>query len=135
MKLTIYRAAGKENAAANIYYPVSMTVSSQDDFLRMIAYDHVCSRFVHNRRSNEGFISADCLVMDNDNDHSDDPKDWITADYYSKLFPDVSYVVVPSRSNMKQKGNKTARPRHHIYFPIIPTTDRESYAALKLSVS
>ncbi len=134
MKLTIYRAAGKENAAANIYYPVSMTVSSKDDFLRMIAYDHVCSRFVHNRRSNEGFISADCLVMDNDNDHSDDPKDWITADYYSKLFPDVSYVVVPSRSNMKQKGNKTARPRHHIYFPIIPTTDRESYAALKQAI-
>ena len=36
MKLTIYRAAGKENAAANIYYPVSRTVSTQEDFLEVL---------------------------------------------------------------------------------------------------
>ena len=53
MKLTIYRAAGKGNAPENIYYPVSRTVSTQEDFLEIIAYDHVCSEFKHNRRSND----------------------------------------------------------------------------------
>ena len=118
MRFTIYRSASRENEAANVFYPVSMTVTNEKDFLSMIAYDHVCSQFRHNKRSNEGFLSADCLVMDNDNDHSDNPEDWIKAKDFAGYFPNISYAVVPSRSNMKPKGGRTARPRQHIYFPI-----------------
>ena len=53
--------------------------------------------------------------MDCDNDHSDNPKDWITPEKYEELFPDVSYIIVPSRNDGKVKGNKSARLRHHIH--------------------
>lgn len=38
---------------------------------------------------------------------------------------------MPSRNDGKAKGNKGPRPRGHYYFPILPISDAEEYAALK----
>lgn len=35
---------------------------------------------------------------------------------------------------MKQKGQKTARPRFHIYFPITTETDQKKYGELKKAI-
>jgi hypothetical protein len=69
--------------------------------------------------------------MDCDNDHSDHPKDWIYPDMYLSVFPDVSFIVVPSRHDGKVKGKKSARPRHHVYFPHQPTASAEDCSTLK----
>ena len=50
---------------------------------------------------------------------------------YEDLFPNVSYIVVPSRNDGKDKGNKSARPRHHIYFPHEPITVAEECAGIE----
>ncbi len=130
MQMTIYTAncAGK---AKNAVYPNKRIISNADDFTAAIAYDHVCAKFKQNHRGKDDFISADCLVMDNDNTHSDNPEDWIYPGDYASMFSDIAYIIAPSRHNMKVKEGKSARPRHHIYFPLNTVTDADTYADLK----
>ena len=68
--------------------------------------------------------------MDIDNDHSDDPADWITEDKMDELFGSIDYVLVPSRHHMLPKDGKSARPRYHVYFPIEETDSAERCAAI-----
>lgn len=130
MRLTIYSASCVGNAA-NTIYPNKAEITNKDDMVSVIARDHVCAEFKKAHRSIDDFISFDVEVMDCDNDHSDNPKDWITPEKYEELFPDVSYIIVPSRNDGKVKGNKSARPRHHIYFPHEPITVADEVAGIK----
>ena len=93
MKFTIYTANCVGNPA-NSLYPNKSEISNKDDMLAAIARDHVCGEFKNCHRSVDDFISSDVEVMDCDNDHSDDSKDWIYPKMYEDLFPDVSYIVV-----------------------------------------
>lgn len=133
MQLTLYTAncRGKNN---NTLYPNKCIIENEDDLCTAAAYDHVCAKYRNAHRSVEDFISADCAVMDNDNDCSNNPADWIYPNDYEKLFPDVAYIVVPSRNNMKPKDGRSARPRHHVYFPHDPIYDSEDYKSLKESI-
>ena len=130
MRLTIFSASCVGNAA-NTIYPNKAVITNKDDMISVIARDHVCAEFKKAHRSIDDFLSSDVEVMDCDNDHSDNPKDWITPEKYEELFPDVSYIIVPSRNNGKVKGNKSARPRHHIYFPHEPITVADEVAGIK----
>lgn len=130
MRLTIFSASCVGNAA-NTIYPNKAVITNKDDMISVIARDHVCAEFKKAHRSIDDFISSDVEVMDCDNDHSDNPKDWITPEKYEELFPDVSYIIVPSRNDGKVKGNKSARPRHHIYFPHEPITVADEVAGIK----
>ena len=133
MKVTIYTAncRGRKN---NTIYPNKCVIENEEDFKAAAAYDHVCALYRDYHRGKDAFISADCSPFDNDNDHSDDPSDWIYPQDYEKLFPDVAYIVVPSRNNMKTKDGKSARPRNHIYFPHDPVMNSENYKKLKEAV-
>lgn len=100
--------------------------------MEVMAFDHVCAEFKNCRRSGDNFLSCDVDVMDCDNDHSDNPADWVhPEDLEEKIGKDVAYAVVPSRNNMKPKDGRSARPRFHVYFPHDPVTDGEACAALK----
>ena len=78
---------------------------------------------------------GDVEVMDCDNDHSDNPADWIyPEDLPEQIGKDVAFAVVPSRNNGKVKDGKAARPRFHVYFPHDPITDSETCAALKRAI-
>ena len=115
----------------NKSYPNKCTITDANELKAAVAFDHVCGEFENDLRSIANFKLADCLVMDCDNDHSDNPADWIPPEKLTEFFPDVSLAVVSSRSNMKVKGNKSARPRFHVYFPIRSTTDAAAYSELK----
>lgn len=130
MRLTIFSASCVGNAA-NTIYPNKAVITNKDDMISVIARDHVCAEFKKAHRSIDDFISSDVEVMDCDNDHSDSPKDWITPEKYEELFPNVSYIIVPSRNDGKVKGNKSARPRHHIYFPHESITVADEVAGIK----
>ena len=77
MQITIYSAncVGK---AANCIYPNKSVVDDVKKMEMVVANDHVCAIYKGNRRSNDNFIDSDVIPMDIDNDHSDDPADWIT---------------------------------------------------------
>ena len=130
MKLTIFSANCVGNPA-NALYPNKAEIENKEDMLAVISRDHVCAEFKNCHRSIDDFLSSDVEVMDCDNDHSDDPKDWITAEKYEELFPDVSFILVPSRNDGKVKGKRSARPRHHIYFPHSKITSADEVAGIK----
>ena len=130
MGFTIFTANCRGNQG-NTLYPNRCDINNEESFKAAIAYDHVCGEFKKAHRSVDDFLSSNCIVMDNDNDHSDNPDDWIYPKDYADLFPDIAYTVAPSRNNMKVKDGKSARPRHHVYFPIDTITDSSSYTLLK----
>lgn len=130
MKFTLYTANCTGNAKNSIY-PNKADIANEEDFKVATCRDHVSAEYKNFHRSNSNYITGNVDVMDCDNDHSDHPKDWIYPDMYPDIFPDVSFVVVPSRHDGKVKGKKSARPRHHVYFPHQPTVSAEDCSALK----
>lgn len=94
----------------------------------------MCAKYKSNSRSEVNFLSADNAPMDCDNSHSENPEEWITSETLDAILPDVQYVLVFSRSHMKEKENKAARPRFHVYFPCSLYEDAASYKALKKKI-
>ena len=134
MKMTFYTANCRGNTK-NSLYPNKRVVDNEDDILEVMAFDHVCAEFKNCRRSGDNFLSCDVEVMDCDNDHSDNPADWVhPGELEEKIGKDVAYAVVPSRNNMKPKDGRSARPRFHVYFPHDPVTDGDACAALKKAI-
>lgn len=133
MQMTLFHAdvVGK---AANCAYPHKVVVADTDALKCVIAHDHVCATYKNNYRNIANFQMSDVVPMDIDNDHSDDPADWITEDKMDELFGSIDYVLVPSRHHMLPKDGKSARPRHHVYFPIENCTDADEYAAIKVAL-
>ena len=130
MQMTIYDAA-TVGSRSNCVYPNPVTVTDADTMRQAAAFDHVCAAYKQNYRSVDNFLKADCLPMDCDNDHSDDPNDWLTPFDVAMDFPGVGMIFVYSRSHMKQKGKRGPRPRFHVYFICTETTNSEIYSSWK----
>ena len=120
--------------AKNCVYPNRKEITSGDELKEAVRFDHVCGEFTKNYRNISNFLKSNVIVMDCDNDHSDDPADWITFEKLEELFDSVSYAAVPSRNHMKEKDGKVARPKFHVYFPIEEITDADKYAAIKRAI-
>lgn len=119
----------------NTTYAHEVIVTAETDMIEAAARDHVAAHFEGNIRSNAGFAWSDCVVMDIDNDHSEQEQDWIDPEGLVRLLPDVEFWCVNSRSNMAQKGDFRARPRFHVYFPIAPEASIDAYVNLKRSLA
>ena len=130
MQMTIYDAA-TVGSRSNCVYPNPVMVTDADTMRQAAAFDHVCAAYKQNYRSVDNFLKADCLPMDCDNDHSDDPDDWLTPFDVAMDFPGVGMVFVYSKSHMKQKGKRGPRPRFHVYFICTETTNSEIYSSWK----
>ena len=130
MQMTIYNAA-TVGSRSYCVYPNPVTVTDADTMRQAAAFDHVCAAYKQNYRSVDNFLKADCLPMDCDNDHSDDPDDWLTPFDVAMDFPGVGMIFVYSRSHMKQKGKRGPRPRFHVYFICTETTNSEIYSSWK----
>ncbi|MHA7793658.1 phage/plasmid primase, P4 family [Lactobacillus gasseri] len=130
MHFTLSTAANS-GQASNTIYPHQQTITSAQELEQAVHYDHVCGQFKNNQRTIANFIKADCLIMDCDNDHSDDSTTWIRPANIANYFNDVSYAITLSRNNMKAKHHKAPRPKFHVYFPITEIIDAKTYAELK----
>lgn len=130
MKFTLYTANCTGNEK-NCLYPNVCIIENEADFAAAVGRDHVTGRFKGNYRSIDNFEASDCEVMDCDNDHSDDPDEWITPAVLEERLDDIAFVTAPSRNNMKVKDGRSERPRFHIYFPHKEITDAEECSALK----
>ena len=119
---------------SNCIYPKKAVIKDKESLITAIKFDHVTAEYKDNYRSNANFIKADNVVLDCDNDHSNDPKDWVTSVDVAMAFSGVLFAVAYSRNHMKQKSNKSARPRFHVYFMISAISDRNEYASLKQQI-
>lgn len=129
LTLTVYCADQCGNPK-NCLYPHSGTSNNPDELKRLFRNDHTLIRFKNNYRCIDNFAEAVVAVLDNDNDHSDNPQDWVAIEEIPTLFQDVPCVVSTSRHHMRQKGARSPRPRYHVAFPIDPITKPEAYTAL-----
>ncbi len=133
MKLVLC-LANSSGDKKNCLYPNRVEVSSAEEMAKAVSFDHVCAEYDKNYRSISNFRKSNVVVMDCDNDHSDNPADWMTSEALDDLMPDIAYAVAPSRHNMLEKDGRSARPRFHVYFLIEETTDADYYTALKNAI-
>ena len=133
MRFTLHTADCRGNEK-NVCYPHECRIASEAEFMAAVAVDHVCAAFQGCRRSVGNFQSADVLVMDCDNDHSDVSAEWVMPEKLADMLPDVSYVLTPSRHDGEVKDGKSPRPRFHVYFPHEPIEKAGEYAGLKRAI-
>ena len=120
--------------ASNCSYPHAVEVTDADTLAAAVMHDYVAVEYKNGYRNNINFIKTTCLVLDCDNDHSEDPAEWITPEQLHESLPDVAFAVHYSRNHNKVKNGKSARPKFHCFFPIPELTDSTAYSALKRQV-
>ncbi|WP_218078828.1 primase alpha helix C-terminal domain-containing protein, partial [Streptococcus agalactiae] len=123
--------SGQTGVQTTTVYPHQVTITDKATLQAIAQYDHVAGLFTNNTRSNANFIKSDVLVMDIDNDHTDNSDEWVTEELLKDIFADYNFALVTSRNYLVQKGDKAARPKFHIYFQINEVTDKDTYALLK----
>ncbi|HEM4769220.1 TPA: primase C-terminal domain-containing protein, partial [Streptococcus suis] len=123
--------SGQTGVQTTTVYPNQVTITDKISLQTVAQFDHVAGLFLNNARSNTNFIKSDVLVMDIDNDHSENSDEWITVVRLKDIFSDYNFALVTSRSHMQAKAGKTPRPKYHIYFQINEVTDKAIYVAMK----
>ena len=134
INFTVYSADCVGNSG-NCLYPNKNIVTDKESFIAATKMDHVTAKYKGNYRSKDNFESSDCIPLDCDNDHSENPEDWLTPFDIALSIPGVVFVASYSRHHNLPKGDKSARPRFHVFFPIPKVTDGEEYAAMKRKIA
>lgn len=134
MRFTLYRSNCLE-VPENCTYPHKVEVTGKDSLIEAVKHDYVCAEYQGNYRSNDNFIGSDCLPVDCDNDHSDDPDEWVYPSDVATAFPGVAFAVHYSRNHMKAKGGKAARPKFHVFFAIDRVIEPGQYSEMKKLVN
>lgn len=134
MRFTLYRSNCLE-VPENCTYPHKVEVTGKDSLIDAVKHDYVCAEYQGNYRSSDNFIGSDCLPVDCDNDHSDDPEEWVYPSDVATAFPGVAFAVHYSRNHMKAKGGKAARPKFHVFFAIDRVTEPGQYSEMKKLVN
>lgn len=131
---TIYSADVTGNPG-NCSYPHKHVILDEDSLKAAICHDYVCAEYKNSYRNGDNFIGSDCLPVDCDNDHSENPDDWVTPDNIMQAFPGVSFTIHYSRYNNREKNGKAARPKFHVLFPIEYVSDSSLYSDMKKLVN
>lgn len=84
----------------NCLYTDAKVVTSEDELKDAVANDHVFIQFTNNYRCEANFIKTTTLVVDCDNSHSDDPKDWIHKEDVEMAFPGVAFVIYTNQIHL-----------------------------------
>ena len=134
INFTVYSADCVGNSG-NCLYPNKNVVTDKESFIAPTKMDHVTAKYKGNYRSKDNFESSDCIPLDCDNDHSENPEDWLTPFDIALSIPGVVFAASYSRHHNLPKGDKSARPRFHVFFPIPKVTDGEEYAAMKRKIA
>ena len=131
---TLY-SADYINSPGNCSYPHKIIVTDETTLAAAVSHDYVCAEYMNSYRNGDNFLGSDCLPVDCDNDHSENPADWVTPADVQAAFPGISFAVHYSRFHMREKNGKPARPKFHVLFPIEYMTDAAAYSEMKNSIS
>ncbi|MFR3638687.1 MAG: phage/plasmid primase, P4 family [Faecalimonas sp.] len=121
--------------SGNCLYPNKHIVSDKESFIAATKMDHVTAKYKGNYRSKDNFEFSDCIPLDCDNDHSENEEEWLTPFDIALSIPGVVFAASYSRHHNLPKGDKSARSRFHVFFPISTITDENEYAAMKRKIA
>lgn len=122
------------NNQANCLYPNEVEVNSIEDFKRAVSHDYVCAKYKDDYRNKTNFLETNFIMMDCDNDHSENENEWVKPEDVVEAFPGVKVYIHYSRNNMIEKNGKKARWKFHAGFEINTITNPDEYAKLKEKV-
>lgn len=131
---TIYSADVTGNPG-NCSYPHKHVILDEASLKDDICHDYVCAEYRNSYRNGDNFIGSDCLPVDCDNDHTEDPAGWKTPEDVMEALPGVTFAIHYSRYNMREKNGKPSRPKFHVLFPIDYVTDAALYSDMKKLVN
>lgn len=131
---TLYSANGR-GKPANCYYPNAHSITDEKSLAFAVKNDYVSARYQNGYRSKDNFLLSDCLTADCDNDHSENPRDWVLPEDLKQAFPEVTFAVHFSRNHLVSKAGKVARPKFHVFFPIRTVSDASVYTQMKQEIS
>ena len=131
--IVVYTAECRGNLE-NCTYRKRIEITDTKAAAEAFRFDCVFAQYKNDYRSKENFLWSNALPMDCDNDHSDEPKDWITPEDINFFFEGVPHIIHFSRHYMTQKDNKSPRPRFHVILLIDPMTSEKEYAKSKEQV-
>lgn len=124
----------------NVIYPVEHVIDTKKELDPSIfAYDYVGYCFLNNRRHSDNIIKSNCLLIDVDNDHSENPSEWFDKDDIEHVLRGVPHVIHYSRHHMldkkvvKKNGTvtiKARRPKFHVLIAINEITTKEEHDSL-----
>ncbi|MFW5651282.1 MAG: phage/plasmid primase, P4 family [Acetivibrio ethanolgignens] len=134
LDFTIYAADCVGNSG-NCLYPNKIIVTDKESFIAATKMDHVTAKYKGNYRSKDNFEFSDCIPLDCDNDHSDNPDDWVTPFDIALEIPGVVFAASYSRHHNLPKGDKSARPRFHVFFPIPKVNEENEYTEMKKRIA
>ena len=103
---TLYSSSYTGNPG-NCSYPNKHIITDLETLKAAVSHDYVCAEYKNNYRNGENFLGTDCLPVDCDNDHSENPNDWVMPADVLEAFPGVTVAIHYSRSHMREK---TAKP-------------------------
>ena len=106
INFTIYTADCVGNSG-NCLYPNKMIVTDKESFIKATKMDHVTAKYKGNYRSKDNFEFSDCIPLDCDNDHSDNPNKWVTPLDIALEIPGVAFAVSYRRHHNISKGDKS----------------------------
>lgn len=131
--ITIYQrpnARGQQSGADGFTQAFTIAPGDTETFARAVALDNCTAKYKDGYRKGANFLSANCVLADIDNTHSDAPEDWVVLDDVLAALHDVEFYCYPSRNHMKEKKGKRPRPKYHFVFPVHDITDVKVYTGL-----
>lgn len=131
---TIY-SSNSSGIATNCSYPNEIKITNINDLKIATHNDYVVAKYKGDYRSNDNFISSNCIAFDCDNDFSDIPSDWIDVPEIKEIFKNIKFAVHYSRNHNKEKNGKAPRPKFHIFFPVKKISTLKEYQKLKAKIS
>ena len=114
----------------NTLYPNKIEVKSVEDLRKAAAFDYTGIEF-KDYRDSKNFVSTDCLFLDIDNVHSENPEDWVDIEMVKEYFKNIEMYVHYSRHHQISKDGATPRPKFHLIFPITKIEDPEAFTSLE----
>ena len=115
----------------NCLYRHRVEITDEASLLEVVRHDYVCAEYQDGYRSNKNFLGSDCVAVEFDNDHSENPEDWVRPQQIVDALPGVTIAIHYSRNHMRIKKGKPARPKFHVMIAIEPVTDQKAYADIK----
>lgn len=83
----------------NCSYPHTDEITDADSLIAAVKRDYVCAEYKNSYRSNDNFIGSDCLPVDCDNDHTENPEDWIYPSDVAQRKTDMPFPITMKQSS------------------------------------
>ncbi len=116
MKEVIIYSSGERGNNYKQCFPIKCTIDSLESLLDAIKNDTASGRFKNDYKIQKNFEWGICIPWDVDNSHCDDKSSWKTIEDIKRAYPDTAFYYWSSKSHMKVKDGKEARPKYHGFF-------------------